>query len=122
MKPIEAYHKIVDFLMRQAFFVNALHKTLRELKVSKDDKTGIYPSILDAHIFQPNEKGTTPFDYFLINANLTPRQKEFYQFWNENTLFSFFEVVDVKDPQIVDIVSNKFYRVNSFFANVKVNP
>ena len=122
MKPIVAYHKIIDFLMRQPFFADALHKTLAELKISKEDKTGIYPSILDAHIFEPDEKGMTPFDFFLENAKLTPSQKKLYELWMNNTLFSFFEVVDLKNPQIVDIVSNKSYKIYSFLTNVDVNP
>ena len=122
MKPIVAYHKIIDFLMRQSFFVDALHKTLQELKVSKEDKTGIYPSILDAHIFEPDEKGMTPFDFFLENAKLTPSHKKLYELWMNNTLFSFFEVVDLKNPQIVDIVSNKSYKLDSLLASVDVKP
>ena len=122
MKPIVAYHKIIDFLMRQSFFVDALHKTLQELKVSKEDKTGIYPSILDAHVFEPNEKGATPFNYFLTNAKLTSDQEKLYKLWRDNTLFSFFEVVDIKKPQIVDIVSNKPYKIDSLLASVDVKP
>ena len=108
--------------MRQPFFADALHKTLAELKISKEDKTGIYPSILDAHIFEPDEKGMTPFDFFRKNAKLMPSHKKLYELWMNNTLFSFFEVVDLKNPQIVDIVSNKSYKIYSFLTNVDVNP
>jgi len=115
------YYFLVGFLIRQAFFVDALQKTLVELKVSKDDRTGIYPSILDAHIFHPDENGETPFDYFLKHATLTRSQKNIYKLWQENSFFSFFEVVDIKKPQIVDISSDKNYLVDSFLTKEKLS-
>lgn len=64
MSLIIDYQRVIKYLFQQSFFTDILEKSLKEVGMQKpqslDDKIGMYSALLDAHMFEPDEKGDTP--------------------------------------------------------------
>lgn len=117
---LKQYKKLLDFLQEQLFFKEKIASALKTIPVGKPqgllENMLEYSVLLDALTFEPDEKGITPFDYFLKNAKLTPKEKQFYTFWKKHTVFSIFEVTDMNhnQMQIKDIIFGRIYHVFNF--------
>lgn len=81
--------------------------------------------VTETVIFEHKYKGYTPFEHFLRGAELTPQERDLYESWRDNTLFSFFEVLDIEKGTSItleDLYTGERYVALERMATYGVEP
>jgi len=107
--------RIVDWLTARKDFNNLLDKRFNEFFGGRKsvEELEIRP-VMEAIIFSDKIGENTPFEIFLSQANLTFEEKELYNRWLKEGVFSFFEIMTINlghSVEIKDFNNDKKYLV-----------
>lgn len=117
--------RIVNFLTKQQFFRKLIDARKSELFGDRPLEEAELTALMEAVIFDDLYEDKTPFDYFIVHADLSDADRSLYASWKTNTLFSFFQIQSIrigKSMTVIDLRTDIEYLVYEHTGTYQAEP
>ncbi len=121
----ELVGKIVKWMYDQKFVVDLMENILNNIFHDRMFEKEAINALIEALIFEGLHKNKRMIDHFILKANLTENEKAVYRRWRDESVFSFFEVLEVKYGKSIkfrDLANNQEYFVYERSGTYQIDP